>query len=873
MTTYYPRRHDRLATVYVALNGTDEVLADLDNPQVVKPASLELAPVFDAMQSSFSAKALSELQPLLNGIKTVKQDGSRIALQSDGPTSIPIGADLLNKNIVVTSLHFGDKVAFDYDSTARKASKIDGITLNVTVFGSPYAMPVDGVQLGKDDAGNKILHTQLKNPLPEGAQRIIGMPSAINVDLPLREGGFSSIKLSQVFSDVASATGPSIAGLLTADALKEGGKVALFAESNPKWINQVVEPAMHGLYRRMEERRYAPTSMAGPAPPGNTAISRPPATVKDSSPAAGSKQTEQSNVSRIVDLAAPGDHVVTTLIDGKERQYRVHVPPSYDKMNPLPLVVLLHGHAQSGEEIGRYTKINALADKESFISVCPDGTKWLHRDDLCAWDTGNGLIPPGNHADDVAFMRHIIEDTEKNFAIDSKRIYMCGLSNGGMMSFRAAGELSDKLAAIAAVSGAMSGKEPPPKFPMSVLNIHGTDDPIVPYQGLKNVPASLSAIGLPNFKPMEYTTNFWVEQNKITAQPVVSEGNGTTQRRFIDSKSGLEVNEYTLHGNGHIPDDIDGVVGTIWEFFKAHPKADGTASGTAQPPEEEPFNITERLKAHVRARGSLGLELDAGDMLNEIPTVPDGSFSPASSLAEFEKQTGVDLKDPISDFLKSTGDVSKRGSRLSFTLQTPQQLKIEGRGGSGPVKLSSIDVGNTAFDLINQNGRPWLNNIEGINFNFSAFGREVSVPVKEVGQKLDGAGAPYYQLKADNPLPSWARTVMFSRTQIPVEFKLSQAGVPSILNERQIKDATLGWNPVSRGYIDVGSHARGFFEQPSWKDGLHLAKDVGVVGGTGYACYRLAAMKFASKGRYGIAAVGVTLLAPAIIHGIERLID
>ncbi len=846
-------------------------MADLDNSRVAKPDSPELAPVLDALQSNFSVKAMTEMQPVLSSIKSVRQDAQRISIQSEGATSITTTGELLNKNILVKSVQFGDNVAFDYDPIARKASKVTGVTLNVTVFGAPYMMPVEGARFGQDADGKKVLHAELKNPLSEAAQRIIGMPSAINIKLPLSEDGFSSVKLSQVFGDMASSTGPSIAGLLAADALKEAGKVALFVESNPKWISQVVEPVVHGIYRTIETERNAK------APPGSAAPVRywsPSApVVQDANPAApGSAPMEKTPLGKVLDLNKPGDHVVTTIVNGAERRYRVHIPPTYDGKTPMPLVILLHGHAQSGEEIARYTKINALADKESFIGICPDATKWLHRDNLSAWDTGNGLIPPGSHADDVGFMRHIIETAEKDFAIDKNRIFMCGLSNGGMLSFRAAGELSDKIAAIATVSGAMSGKEPPAKFPISVLNIHGTEDEIVPYEGLKNVPASLSAVGLPNFKPMEYTTDFWVEQNKITDKPIIVESDGATQRRFIDQKSGVEVNEYTLHGNRHIPDDIDQVVGAIWEFFKAHPKASGTASGTAQAAQEEPFNITARLQAHVVARGIRGLELDAGDMLNEVPNVPDGAFSPADTLAQFENKSGIELKDEISAFLKSTGEISKNGQRLAFALRTPQQLKIQG-GGAGPVSLSSIDIGNTSFDLITQSGRPWLTNIEGVNFNLSAFGRDVSVPVREVGQKLDATGAPYYQLSADNPLPSWARTVMFSKSQIPAEFRLNQSGLPSILNERQIKDATLGWNPVTRGYIDVATHAQGFYGQPSLKDSLHLAKDVAVFGGTGYGCYRLAAMKFATKGRFAIAAAGVALVAPAVIHGIERLVD
>jgi polyhydroxybutyrate depolymerase len=836
---------------------------DFKNPRDVQPPSPELAPVFNDLQQSFSQAALNELGPLLTGIRSVQQSGTRITMQRDGAAQLPLNGELLNNNIKVTSLQFGDSVGFNYNRAAKEASSIDGVSLNVTIFNSPYSMKVMGARMGLDEAGNKVLHTQLENPLPEAAQRIIGMPNVINVKVPMHSEGMSSIKLSQAFSDIAASTGPSIAGLLASDALKEASKVALFAESNPRWVAHVVEPALHGIYKALE-----PTNPFSERSQGVAAVRaqiNPPVVVSDQALA---KPTPVPLAP--IDVTKPGDYVFTSQIDGVERTYRAHVPPSYDGKKPMPLVLLLHGHAQSGEEIARLTGLDKVADQKGFIAVYPDATAWMGRRDWRAWDTDNGLVPPGSNADDVSFMRKIIESAEKNYAIDPNRIFVAGLSNGGMMSFRAAGELSDKVAAMAIVSGAMSGKEPPLKAPVSILNIHGTDDGIVPYEGLKNVPASLSAVGLPNFKPMSYVTDFWAEQNKIATPPIITQQGDVTQRRFVNPTNGVEVNEYTIHGGRHIPDDITGVVDTIWQFFEQHPKAPGTASGKPQPQLEEPFNITERLKAHINARGIQGLEIDAGQMLNEVTALGDGSFSPANTLQQFESKTGIKLADSVSDFLKITTDISKTQQRISFDLTVPQKFTVPNPAG-GPVRLDSVNVDDPSFDLVQDNGRPRFRNVTGVSFTLQAFGRERTLNLQEIGQKLDGNGAPYYEMRTDNPLPAWSRTLMFAKSQIPIELQLNQSGHPSIMNERDIKDAALGVNPVSRGYIDIGTHAQDFYANPGMRTGLNLAKDVLIGGGTGYGAYKLASLKFARRGRIGIAAAAVGLAAPAIIHGIERL--
>lgn len=845
-----------------------------DQPIEISP---KLVPVVQDAQSTFSQSALNELAPVLTGIRSVDQSGPRITIQRDGPTSVPVGGDFLNSNIEVKTLNFGGSVSFDYDRNTHALSNIAGVSLNISFFGSDYAAALKNARLGKDQAGNQVLNAEFASPLPTAAQRILGMPNVVNVEIPvLANGSFGTAHISQVFSDAAKTTGPSIAGLLTSDALNEASKVALFAESNPKWVGQVVDPALRQIYKQL----LSQTEPDNPAPATSVHVEGGTGTGatnpgKANPAAPGDANLVPKNATGApVDVTKPGDYDFSTTITGVERHYKIHVPPSYDPAKPMPLVLLLHGHSQDGAEIARLTKMSKVADREGFIAVYPDARTWAGRDEWRAWDTDNGLTAPGEHADDVGFLRHIINTAEQNYKVDPQRIFMGGLSNGGMMAYRAAGELSDKVAAVAIISGAMSGKEPPLKAPISILNMHGTEDEIIPYEGLKNVPASLNAVGLPNFKPQDYSTRYWVEQNKITDPPIVERKGNVTQRRYINSSNGVEVDEYTIAGGHHVPDDIDGTVNTIWQFLKAHPKATGPVSHTQQPKPEEPLDVVERLQQHVRTRGIHGLEMDTGDMLNEVQSLGDGTFSPSNTLSNFEKRTGVRLDDGISNFARATDKISMTGQHIEFDLSVPQQISIDRSAGGATLK--SITFDDPAFDLIQQQGRPALQNIRGINFQLNAAGRDLSVSVKDIAQKLDGSGVPYYRMRTDNPLPGWMRTALFAKSQVPIELQLNSSGIPTVKNEGEVKDAMLGVNPITRGYMDVGSHVYNLANNMSPSTGFRVAADATILAGTGYGAYRLSAwsaLKLGTKGRVGLVAATVALVAPSLIHGLDRLLD
>lgn len=189
--------------------------------------------------------------------------------------------------------------------------------------------------------------------------------------------------------------------------------------------------------------------------------------------------------------------------------------------------------------------------------------------------------------DDVKFTRTLLDDLPKVVTADSKRVYATGISNGGILCYRLASELSDRVAAIAPVSGTMGMASCHPQRPVSVMHFHGTDDRFVPFNGGKGI-RSLAAS---DFYSVEHSIQAWVRADGCPTKPaVINEPNkaedGTTVERKIygPGKEGAEVVLFVIHGGGHTWPGRDPAVrflgkstknisanDLMWEFFKKHP--------------------------------------------------------------------------------------------------------------------------------------------------------------------------------------------------------------------------------------------------------------------------------------------------------------
>jgi len=277
----------------------------------------------------------------------------------------------------------------------------------------------------------------------------------------------------------------------------------------------------------------------------------------------------------------PGDSTQSLTFAGRERAYLAHLPTAIGN-SPLPLVIVLHGGGGNAESAARMTQMSPLADKENFIVVYPDGTGRLD-DKLLTWNSGNCCgYALDNHADDVGFIRALIEKLARNYPIDARRVYATGISNGGMMSYRLACELSDKLAAIAPVAGALN-VECKPTQSVSIIAFHGTNDQNVPYNG--GVGTKSIAPHPREDKSVAFALAFWSQFDKCAPTPSRDERGNIVHDTYSNCANGAGVELYTIKGGGHAwpsgdrlalildaPTEEISASAVMWEFFKQHPK-------------------------------------------------------------------------------------------------------------------------------------------------------------------------------------------------------------------------------------------------------------------------------------------------------------
>jgi len=271
--------------------------------------------------------------------------------------------------------------------------------------------------------------------------------------------------------------------------------------------------------------------------------------------------------------AAVGTESKTLEFGGRTRTYLVHPPAGYDAKTPLALVLVLHGALQGAANVESLSGMSAKADKEKFLVVYPNGTS---RSGLVpTWNAGACCgYAQTNKVDDVGFLRALIDKLEHDYNVDPKRIFATGISNGGMMSYRLACELADRIAAIAPVEGAQD-IDCRPSGPVSVLVFHGTADLLVPYNG-GTTPFQLGSKRTDT--PVSSTVGFWVKQDGCSKTPKHEESNQLRVDTYTGCQGGAGVTLYTLEGGRHMwpgtrlsGNDVP-ATDIMWSFFASHPK-------------------------------------------------------------------------------------------------------------------------------------------------------------------------------------------------------------------------------------------------------------------------------------------------------------
>jgi len=307
---------------------------------------------------------------------------------------------------------------------------------------------------------------------------------------------------------------------------------------------------------------------------------------------------------RVIPAGEVGDFELAVAHAGRARTALVHVPGQAAAGQPMPVVLNFHGGGGNARDHRGYVGMDALADREGFIVVYPNGTGWFEEQFL-TWNAGLCCgYAVTEKVDDVGFVRALLDALGTRVPVDPARVYATGLANGAMMSYRLAAQASDRIAAIAPVAGSMvlperrvddrrPSLEVPGRRPVPIMHIHSVDDPRALYRGGLGEPVPLTN-DRTRHPDAEETLYRWVAFAGCRAKPAVAEtragapGRGTaahaaTKYVFAGCRGETEIVLWKLSGAGHVwpgarRDDFSPVLGPgtdvidaneeMWPFFR-----------------------------------------------------------------------------------------------------------------------------------------------------------------------------------------------------------------------------------------------------------------------------------------------------------------
>jgi len=262
-----------------------------------------------------------------------------------------------------------------------------------------------------------------------------------------------------------------------------------------------------------------------------------------------------------------GDYLETLGAAGQPRRYRLHVPGAAADGSPLPLVLNLHGATQNAQLQELYSQMDRSADRHGYLVAYPDGTRIASRltPDPVAKEAQYGFdagaccgLPATRHLDDVDELLRVIDDVSTRTRVDARRVYVTGMSNGGMMAYTMAAMAAGRIAAVASVSGQVELSSIHPSRPVPTLEFHSVDDPIASWKG------SQDASGQYQFSVMAGVDQ-WIRADGCAANahhgPTQSTAAGAggapnavtaTLVTWTGCRGGAEVALMRFTGSGHI---------------------------------------------------------------------------------------------------------------------------------------------------------------------------------------------------------------------------------------------------------------------------------------------------------------------------------
>lgn len=290
------------------------------------------------------------------------------------------------------------------------------------------------------------------------------------------------------------------------------------------------------------------------------------------------------------------DSIRSVTVDGRSYSYRLHIPA--DRPSPAaPLLISLHAGASNAQLQDEVTELPSKSDEAGFVLLTANGYTDGNTP-LYAWNAGACCNPAtADNVDQVKVLRAMLSDASSVVAIDPKRVFAAGYSNGGMMAYRLACEMSDRIAAVAIAAGEMMDKNlalglertvfecnPPRAVP--IFHMHGLADTCALFEG----GVGTGAQPRPPRSAVNDNIAFWQAHNQCTTGPTQTYQRGSAScETYSGCRADADVTLCTISNGGHIwpgspfyGEELKTACGglqttdliandQIWAFFKAHP--------------------------------------------------------------------------------------------------------------------------------------------------------------------------------------------------------------------------------------------------------------------------------------------------------------
>jgi polyhydroxybutyrate depolymerase len=283
----------------------------------------------------------------------------------------------------------------------------------------------------------------------------------------------------------------------------------------------------------------------------------------------------------VLPAQSSADDMVRRAIDvaGSRRSYLLHLPPSHRPGEPIPLLLVFHGGGGTASNIAEHTRLSLAATPRGYAVVYPDGVNGH-------WSDGRAARAG---ADDVGFVRLLLDSLRRELPVDPRRVFATGLSNGAAMAFRLVCDLPGTFAAIAPVAGGLPAElenRCAVAEPVSLLMFQGTLDRLMPYDG-----GDLS-LRRGRILPAMTTASLFARVNGCTDKPVegaepdtVTDGTRVRRSTYPGCRDGRDVVLFTIEGGGHtwpggppvgrsvgrVTRDLD-ATRVMLDFFDRHPQ-------------------------------------------------------------------------------------------------------------------------------------------------------------------------------------------------------------------------------------------------------------------------------------------------------------